>query len=79
MTLQNYNEWVKKNWFTLLGILIILLVVWYDTATNMATTKAKVDECIKFYEAQLELCHCIGKQFNYEPRVIGNLTVLMNE
>lgn len=53
--MTNWNEWVRANWFTVMGIIIILCVTWYDVSQSPARVKSTVDECNMFWQKQVEL------------------------
>lgn len=50
---MNYFDWVRQNWFTVVGIIIILCMVWWDVATVQTVIKEKVDACIEHYETEI--------------------------
>lgn len=50
---HKFNNWVKKNWFTMIGIIVVLLAVWYDLAT-IQTQKVEVAKaCNDHWHEQL--------------------------
>ena len=67
-----YIEWVKKNMFTVIGIIIILLITMYDVAT---VQKQKMDvlnkvtyECNKFYVKEVKkVCPALFADSTYTP------------
>lgn len=73
---QIYSNWVKKNYFTLFGIIIILCIVWYDVATVQSKIKKEVDNCNAYYEDALEkVCpHVLGK---YENTMVNTTNFFM--
>ena len=70
--LGKYNDWVKKNWFTLVGIIIILLITWYDVATCQVRVKTEVDRCIEFYENEFKK---INPTAIYDSPTIPNISI----
>ena len=54
-TYSKLNNWVKKNIFTVIGIILILSIAWYDLAT-VQTSKVKViNECNLHWANQVRL------------------------
>ena len=52
--ISNYNNWVKKNLFTVIGIIIILSLVLYDVATVQKDKKDIVKDCNEYWRSELE-------------------------
>lgn len=48
------NDWIKKNWLTVVGIIIILSIVWYDQANLQPKIKEAVDECNAHWHDEIE-------------------------
>ena len=68
------NEWTKKNIFTVIGIIIILLVVWYDVVTVQTQKIEVVKKCNDHWQNQIKQ-YC---PFLYENGVVYNLTADMD-
>jgi len=61
-TLKGYNRWVKENWFTVIGIIIILGITWYDVATVQAQKYDLVEECNHHWRTQTKgVCGTLGE------------------
>ena len=68
---MNYNEWFKKNWFTLVAIAIIICVVmWHQgriqsiVDTNVENCQEKLDKCIHTVQGDLYTVDRITVGFN---------------
>lgn len=49
MMYQQYKEWVKKNHFTMIGIIIILAIVWWYYATVEVRIYNAVQDCNEYW------------------------------
>lgn len=49
-----YSDWFRKNWFTMLAIVIIMAMVLVDTATVTKQKMRLVNDCNKHWRNMLE-------------------------
>ena len=71
-----YNNWVKKNWFTMVGIIIILGLVLFEIAT-VESDKVKIsNECNKHWYAQVaKVCPALINDNTPKYELISNLSI----
>lgn len=50
---SNWDRWIRRNWFTLLGIIIILLVVGYYMSNVEDRVIVKVKECNQYWRERM--------------------------
>jgi len=62
---MTYAVWFKKNWFTLLGIFIIIMAVLVDYATVQSQKMTAVKDCNAYWYKQLEDRGIIEKPMAY--------------
>ena len=76
-TWQKYAEWVKKNGFTVIGIIIILLVVWWNAATIDSQKKDLIDRCNAHWKSEVQKA-CPSVLTVGKPFVEINKTIFAN-
>lgn len=69
-----YMEWARKNIFTILGIIIILLLVLYDSATVQYKIKTEVDKCNEYWVEEVKSVCPFAVSGGYKPTVNDTLT-----
>ena len=52
--LDLYFEWVMNNWFTVLGMIVILSITWYQVSTVEGAKTNIAVECNKYWIEQVE-------------------------
>lgn len=62
--MKEFNDWFKNNWFTLLGVFIVLMLVLYYSQSVGKVVKQEVEECIEHYDSEISRCDCVN---SYEP------------
>ena len=61
----NFNTWVRKNWFTVVGIIIILSIVWYEQITIESRLQGAVNECNNhWFNAVKRTCPALSSSYN---------------
>jgi len=79
MSYEDYNDWVKKNWLTVIGIIIILAVVWYDVATVQAKIKENVDKCNEYWQGEVErVCPALLGTMGWQGNMLNNTNISWN-
>jgi len=48
------NVWVKKNWLTVIGIIIILSIVWYEQTHIQEMREEITEECNEHWHDAIE-------------------------
>ena len=64
---MNYNEWFKKNWFTVLAIFIIIVVVIIHQSRIQSIVNENVRECTE----KLEKCIIKVEGNSYELPILN--------
>lgn len=63
--MQRFNDWCKKNMFTVIGIFIILCLVLYDYATIQNDKRELVNRCNDYWFKQVKtVCPILSTQGN---------------
>jgi len=63
--LKEFNEWVKKNGFTVIGIFIIAAICIYDVATVHVEKNKLVNQCNEYWFNQVQtVCPVLTNQYN---------------
>lgn len=74
---MKYTEWVKKNWITMIGIIIILSITWYDVATVQSQKQDAVNDCNAHWKKEVEkVCPAITQGYNFDTK--GGLFIVNN-
>lgn len=62
---NGFNNWVKKNWFTVVAIFIILGITIYDVATVQTEKTKLLKQCNEYWFNQVErVCPVLSNQPN---------------
>lgn len=79
--LQQYMDWTRKNYFTLLGIILILCVVWWNYATIERRMVTVARDCNDFWVDQIvRSCPVLlNKNNEFNPLINGSMEIKITE
>ena len=76
VTYEDYTNWVRKNWFTVVGIIVILSITWYQVSTVEVTKIEIAVACNEHWMEEIEkACPSILND-GYKPSyMLHNLSI----
>ena len=78
--IYGFNDWIKKNMFTVIGIFIIISFVLYDMATVQKDKQDIVNKCNEYWFNQVQrVCPVLSTQkeaaFDFNVSLSKNIDV----